>query len=244
MAVAGGGAHGVRDDSRIDEPWGPVRVARADADGRNDEPDHHAGRSARPAPAVWRPAASMRRRGWGSRWCRSAWVTIPPWRIRGAWDQFAVPRPYSRARAVAGPKVQIPAGVSRAGVEHYRQRSRTHAQRIHHAWPSNGPSRVRRWRVSSPRGDRAAAARAQPDGRFGTPARHSGPAGHATMPGGRIEHDGYMAICLLRVNRQVPLSVAAAHGADQGHAGRAFSGRVGGGRSDRPGTSAIGASVS
>lgn len=45
-----------------------------------------------------------------------------PWRVRPAWDQFAVPRPYSRARAVAGPKVQIPAGVDRGGVEHYRQR--------------------------------------------------------------------------------------------------------------------------
>ncbi len=45
-------------------------------------------------------------------------VTVPA----PAWDQFAVPRPYSRARAVAGPKVQIPAGTDRAGVESYRQR--------------------------------------------------------------------------------------------------------------------------
>ncbi len=45
-----------------------------------------------------------------------------PWRSRRAWDQFAVPRPYSRARAVAGPKIQIPAGVDREGVEYYRQR--------------------------------------------------------------------------------------------------------------------------
>ncbi len=45
-----------------------------------------------------------------------------PWRSRRAWDQFAVPRPYSRARAVAGPQVQIPAGVGRDGVENYRQR--------------------------------------------------------------------------------------------------------------------------
>jgi lysophospholipid acyltransferase (LPLAT)-like uncharacterized protein len=45
-----------------------------------------------------------------------------PWRVRPAWDQFAVPRPYSRARAVAGPKVQIPPGVDRDGVESYRQR--------------------------------------------------------------------------------------------------------------------------
>lgn len=44
-----------------------------------------------------------------------------PWRIRRAWDQFAVPRPYSRARAIAGPAVQIPADVGRSGVERYRQ---------------------------------------------------------------------------------------------------------------------------
>ena len=45
-----------------------------------------------------------------------------PWRSRRAWDQFAVPRLYSRARAVAGPKVQIPARLGRDGVEHYRRR--------------------------------------------------------------------------------------------------------------------------
>jgi lysophospholipid acyltransferase (LPLAT)-like uncharacterized protein len=45
-----------------------------------------------------------------------------PWRSRRAWDQFAIPRPYSRARAIAGPKVQIPSGLSRSAVEHYRVR--------------------------------------------------------------------------------------------------------------------------
>ncbi len=45
-----------------------------------------------------------------------------PWRSRQAWDQFAIPRPYSRARAIAGPKTQIPPGLDREGVEHYRQR--------------------------------------------------------------------------------------------------------------------------
>jgi lysophospholipid acyltransferase (LPLAT)-like uncharacterized protein len=48
-----------------------------------------------------------------------------PWRSRRAWDQFAVPRPYSRARVVAGPKVQIPRHLDRAGVEHYRKRVET-----------------------------------------------------------------------------------------------------------------------
>jgi lysophospholipid acyltransferase (LPLAT)-like uncharacterized protein len=45
-----------------------------------------------------------------------------PWRIRRAWDHFAVPRPYSRARAVVGPTVQIPANLDREGVERYRVR--------------------------------------------------------------------------------------------------------------------------
>lgn len=45
-----------------------------------------------------------------------------PWRYRRAWDQFAVPRPGSRARAVAGPKIAIPRDLERTGVEHYRVR--------------------------------------------------------------------------------------------------------------------------
>ncbi len=45
-----------------------------------------------------------------------------PWRSRRAWDRFAIPRLYSRARAIVGPKVQIPADLGREGVEHYRRR--------------------------------------------------------------------------------------------------------------------------
>lgn len=45
-----------------------------------------------------------------------------PWRNRRAWDHFAIPRPGSRARAVAGPFVQIPPDLSRDGYEHYRRR--------------------------------------------------------------------------------------------------------------------------
>jgi hypothetical protein len=45
-----------------------------------------------------------------------------PWRNRRAWDHFAIPRPGSRARAVAGPFVQIPPNLSRDGYEHYRLR--------------------------------------------------------------------------------------------------------------------------
>lgn len=45
-----------------------------------------------------------------------------PWRSRRSWDRFAVPRPYSRARVIAGPPIQIPAHLQRAGFEHYRER--------------------------------------------------------------------------------------------------------------------------
>ena len=43
------------------------------------------------------------------------------WRLP-TWDRFAVPRPLSRARAIAGPAVQVPPGLDRDGLEHYRRR--------------------------------------------------------------------------------------------------------------------------
>lgn len=43
-----------------------------------------------------------------------------PWRMP-TWDQFAVPRPFCRARAVISPPVQIPANLDRDGLEHYRR---------------------------------------------------------------------------------------------------------------------------
>ena len=42
-----------------------------------------------------------------------------PWRAR-SWDRFALPKPFSRARAVVGPALPIPADLDREGVEHYR----------------------------------------------------------------------------------------------------------------------------
>jgi lysophospholipid acyltransferase (LPLAT)-like uncharacterized protein len=43
-----------------------------------------------------------------------------PWRLN-TWDRFAVPRPFSRARLVAGPRVQIPAPLDRDGLSYYRR---------------------------------------------------------------------------------------------------------------------------
>jgi hypothetical protein len=45
-----------------------------------------------------------------------------PWRMR-SWDRFAVPRLFSRARAVIGPPIVIPAGLDRAGLEAARLRT-------------------------------------------------------------------------------------------------------------------------
>ena len=45
-----------------------------------------------------------------------------PWRVNRAWDRFAVPRPFSRARAVVSPHVHVPADLDRHGLEHYRLR--------------------------------------------------------------------------------------------------------------------------
>lgn len=42
-----------------------------------------------------------------------------PWRAR-SWDRFAVPRPFTRGRAVFGPPLYVPSGVDRKGLELYR----------------------------------------------------------------------------------------------------------------------------
>jgi lysophospholipid acyltransferase (LPLAT)-like uncharacterized protein len=44
-----------------------------------------------------------------------------PWRYRRVWDQFAIPRPFSRARLVSGPRCQIPADLDRDSLEQHRQ---------------------------------------------------------------------------------------------------------------------------
>jgi lysophospholipid acyltransferase (LPLAT)-like uncharacterized protein len=44
-----------------------------------------------------------------------------PWRAN-SWDRFAIPRPFSRARAVIGPEVFVPPNLDRQGLEHFRQK--------------------------------------------------------------------------------------------------------------------------
>ncbi|QDT00509.1 lysophospholipid acyltransferase family protein [Adhaeretor mobilis] len=42
-----------------------------------------------------------------------------PWRA-GSWDKFAVPRPFSRVRAIISPEIHIPAGLDRPALEQQR----------------------------------------------------------------------------------------------------------------------------
>jgi lysophospholipid acyltransferase (LPLAT)-like uncharacterized protein len=44
-----------------------------------------------------------------------------PWRVN-SWDQFAVPRPFSRARAVVGPPMMVPPDLDRPQLELSRER--------------------------------------------------------------------------------------------------------------------------
>jgi lysophospholipid acyltransferase (LPLAT)-like uncharacterized protein len=43
-----------------------------------------------------------------------------PWRCRKSWDAFAVPRPFSRGRAVFGPPLRVPPDLGRSDLERYR----------------------------------------------------------------------------------------------------------------------------
>ena len=52
------------------------------------------------------------------------WAYDRPWRLRRAWDRFAVPRPFSRLRAVVGPEIFVP-DTRRDTLEHFRSRLET-----------------------------------------------------------------------------------------------------------------------
>jgi len=64
-----------------------------------------------------------------------------PWRVRSAWDQFAIPRPCSRARSVISGEICVPPDLGRHGLEHYRQKIETTLNRLtaeSEAWAASG----------------------------------------------------------------------------------------------------------
>ena len=48
-----------------------------------------------------------------------------PWRLQRAWDRFAVPRPYTRARVVVAPEMCVPPDLSRDQMEQFRRQAET-----------------------------------------------------------------------------------------------------------------------
>ncbi|MEM6330800.1 MAG: lysophospholipid acyltransferase family protein [Planctomycetota bacterium] len=66
-----------------------------------------------------------------------------PWRLR-SWDRFAVPRPFSRARAVLSRPILVPPALGRDGIEDYRVRveqSLTELADEAQAWADSGERR-------------------------------------------------------------------------------------------------------
>ena len=53
-----------------------------------------------------------------------------PWRLKSTWDQFAIPRPGSRARMVIGPPLMIPAEIQRDQIEACRQQVENELQQL------------------------------------------------------------------------------------------------------------------
>jgi lysophospholipid acyltransferase (LPLAT)-like uncharacterized protein len=67
-----------------------------------------------------------------------------PWRFN-TWDRFALPKPYSRARAIIGPPMYIPPNLDREGIEHYRmeaERMLNHLTIEAEAWAESGSHKV------------------------------------------------------------------------------------------------------
>ena len=88
----------------------------------HDAPDDHARRPARPAAATGPGLRLLWPRNSGCRWWRWASATIVPGGCDSAWDQFAIPRPYSPARAVTSGEIFVPPDLDRDGLEHFRQK--------------------------------------------------------------------------------------------------------------------------
>jgi len=68
-----------------------------------------------------------------------------PWRVRRAWDRFAIPRPGSRARCVVSPEIRVPPELDRQGIEHFRARVERLLRRLTaeaEAWAESGTRKL------------------------------------------------------------------------------------------------------
>jgi lysophospholipid acyltransferase (LPLAT)-like uncharacterized protein len=68
-----------------------------------------------------------------------------PWRVRSAWDQFAIPRPHSRARAIPSGEIFVPPNLDRQGLEHFRLKIERLLNRLTveaEAWAESGTRKI------------------------------------------------------------------------------------------------------
>jgi lysophospholipid acyltransferase (LPLAT)-like uncharacterized protein len=94
-----------------------------------------------------------------------------PWRL-GSWDRFAIPRPFTRGRAVIGPQMFIPPNLDRDGLEHYRltvERLLNRLTEEAEAWAESGTPKVDEVPVRS----QPAWHRLHPDEAHDLPASHA-----------------------------------------------------------------------
>ncbi len=67
-----------------------------------------------------------------------------PWRVK-SWDRFAIPRPFSRARAITSPQIFIPPDLDRQGIEYFRQKVEVVLNRLTdeaEAWAAAGTRKL------------------------------------------------------------------------------------------------------
>lgn len=72
-----------------------------------------------------------------------------PWRVK-SWDRFAVPRLFSRARAVVSPEIHVPPNLDRDGVEHFRTSVERLLNRLTNeaeAWAESGTRKAEQFRL-------------------------------------------------------------------------------------------------
>jgi lysophospholipid acyltransferase (LPLAT)-like uncharacterized protein len=123
-----------------------------------------------------------------------------PWRAR-SWDHFAVPKPYSRARAVVSPPVFIPPRLDRDGVEHYRLTVERLLNRLSleaEAWAEAGTPKI----DQVPLRRQSGWTRLHKQQAYGSPQARcasSGPAGTigAKPPGDRLVYDSQSSVAVV-----------------------------------------------
>lgn len=74
-----------------------------------------------------------------------------PWRLP-TWDRFALPKPFTRARAVLAPRMQIPPKLDRDGVEEYRGKAEAMLNFVTdkaQEWADHGGRYAEQWPVSA-----------------------------------------------------------------------------------------------